>query len=302
MTLKRLPRESASEGNGATPGVAPESIAPERGPGKRRALDPAPQAPQAPATELMTATVVTPDGVASASVPARPGPDRIDGLAARIRSVPPGAPPNLQKELARAARMLPRLRLPSNQDLIDEVEIGIDALMSDPPSLELAKRTNAGVARDLQLRAYTPATRMMVGVAVLSYFFAFGWLLAGGTLLDLDVRNLVGPAVFGWLGSVASMVTRINKFKNVPNPITVGATRPILGSAFGIFTYLLLTSGVISLAGTPSGQFYLAIAFIAGFSERFVPDLISQVEDAVTGSKPATAETETTVSAQVNVT
>ena len=127
---------------------------------------------------------------------------------------------------------------------------------------------------------------MMVGVAILSYFFAFGWLLAGGTILGLDVHSLLGPAVFGWLGSVASMVTRINSFRNVEDPITVGATRPLLGAAFGIFSYLALQSGIVTIGGAnPKPELYLAIAFIAGFSERFVPDLIGQVEDVAGGAK-----------------
>ncbi len=39
----------------------------------------------------------------------------------------------------------------------------------------------------------------------------------------------------------------------------------------------------------PKPELYLAIAFIAGFSERFVPDLIGQVEEVAGVKAEATA-------------
>jgi hypothetical protein len=214
---------------------------------------------------------------------------RVDQLAARIRDAKHGGSKAYQGELARVTGFLPRLRMAGNEDLIDEAEIALGALLCDPPSMVLANRTNGSIRWALWSRGYNPATRMMVGVAVLSYFFAFGWLLAGGTILGLDIQSLLGPAVFGWLGSVASMVTRINSFRTVENPITVGATRPLLGAAFGIFSYLALQSGIVTIGGAdPNPELFIAVAFVAGFSERFVPDLISSVEE-VAGVKKADA-------------
>ena len=219
---------------------------------------------------------------------------RVDALAAQIHSAPKGGSKAYQVELAQVAAFLPRLRAMGNEDLIDQAELALDALRSDPPSMVLARKTNRALRWALWARSYNPATRMMVGVAILSYFFAFGWLLMGGKILGLDVQSLLGPAVFGWLGSVASMVTRINSFRTVENPITVGATRPLLGAAFGIFSYLALHAGIVSIGGNqPTAELYLAIAFIAGFSERFVPDLISQVED-VAGGTDASVKVEAT--------
>jgi hypothetical protein len=266
-------------GNGATMPEAAEAAAevaaepeaaPERAAARKR---------RARKDGVVTAAARAGDAVAIAVAEApSPTPDRIDAIAAAILGAPAGTPKEIQSELARSARLLPRLRLSGNNDLVDEIAIAVRAALVDPPNLDLARKANAGVAGDLRFRSYTPATRMLVGVAILSYFFAFGWLLAGGQILGLEIRNLIGPAIFGWLGSVASMVTRINKFRHVPNPLTVGATRPVLGSAFGIFTYLALTSGIVNLGTTLEPTAYFAIAFIAGFSERFVPDLISQFE------------------------
>lgn len=218
---------------------------------------------------------------------------RVDGLAKRIAGAKQGGPKAYQIELARATSFLPRLRQAGNDDLIDQAEIALGALLSEPASMVLAAQTHDSIGRTLWLRAYNPATQMMVSVAILSYFFAFAWLIVGGKILGLDVQNLIGPAVFGWLGSVASMVTRLNRFRKVENPIIFGATRPLLGAAFGIFSYLALSSGVITIGPTgvdPKPELFIAIAFIAGFSERFVPDLIGQVEDLASTSKAEDAE------------
>jgi hypothetical protein len=242
-------------------------------------------------TQAAAVAAVGPQGQLVAVATA--GPDRsvivarVDRLAARILEAPHGGSKAYQGELARVTGFLPRLRMAGNEDLIDEAEIALGALLGEPPSMVLAGRTNRAIRWALWSRSYNPATRMMAGVAILSYFFAFGWLLAGGTILGLDPQSLIGPAVFGWLGSVASMVTRINSFRTVDNPITVGVTRPLLGAAFGIFSYLALQSGIVTIGGTdPNPELYIAIAFIAGFSERFVPDLISSVEDVTGGRKP----------------
>jgi len=215
---------------------------------------------------------------------------RIARVAGQIESVPGGVSPQVQEQLARAARLLVSLRLRSNHDLIDELEIAVNALLDEPPNVVLARRAISGVARDIRYRGYSPATRVMVGVGVLSYVFALGWLLLGNDVLGIDVQRLVGPAVFGWLGSAASIVTRINVFRKVENPFIVGLTRPLLGAAFGIFVYLALNSGVITLAGDIGPAFYLTIAFVAGFSERFVPDLISTFEGGSAGKEPPPTE------------
>jgi hypothetical protein len=281
-----------SDGSAAAAGAAADAA---------EALATLPSSEPANGAQATAVAAVGPQGQAVAAAVAVAGQDRtlaiarVDQLAARIREAKPGGSKAYQGELARVTGFLPRLRLAGNEDLIDEAEIALGALLRDPPSMVLAGRTNGALRRALWLRSYNPATRMMVGVAILSYFFAFGWLLAGGTILGLDIQSLLGPAVFGWLGSVASMVTRINSFRTVDNPITVGATRPLLGAAFGIFSYLALRSGIVTIGGTdPNPELFIAVAFVAGFSERFVPDLISSVEE-VTGGKNADASAEASV-------
>jgi hypothetical protein len=270
--------KTATERSSAANGKSPAEKEPVSARGRGRA------------EKTTVAAVRSGNSVAVATVTSSDQLKRIDDLALLIVSAPSGAKKAVQQELAKAAHFLPRLRSPANADLIPEVEIAVSALLLDPPNLEIAKAANGHVYWDLWRRSYTPAVRMLAGVAVLSYLLALLWLLAGaasgGIVLDIPFGSLVGPAIFGWLGSVASIVTRINKFRDVPNPLLVGATRPVLGAAFGIFIYLALTSGIVTFSQGITNEFYLALAFVAGFSERLVPDLISQFEsdDAVSVS------------------
>jgi hypothetical protein len=78
---------------------------------------------------------------------------------------------------------------------------------------------------------------------------------------------------------------KTQKYEDDLLPFFIGLIKPTLGGSFAFFIFLLLNSGVspIQINGQnkeDSNYFYglLAVAFIAGFSERFVPDLISQTE------------------------
>jgi len=62
----------------------------------------------------------------------------------------------------------------------------------------------------------------------------------------------------------------------------LGSYRPVLGAVFGVFTYFLLASHLLQTED-PAGEralfFYGAVAFVAGFSERFTKVLVKSVEE-----------------------
>jgi hypothetical protein len=102
----------------------------------------------------------------------------------------------------------------------------------------------------------------------------------------VPVAQLLAIAWIGALGSTVSMMMRIADFENLNGasrtlPFVIGLFRPIIGASFALFIYALVNSGLITISlSDPSKQIYfvLALTFIAGFGERFVPDVFGHVE------------------------
>lgn len=98
----------------------------------------------------------------------------------------------------------------------------------------------------------------------------------------------------GALGSAVSVIVRANKFieqgkEGQSDLFFTGFFRPIVGMSFAIFAVALIESGVFSgifrIAERENRNVYLymAIAFVAGFSERLVEDVVLRTEHTLTG-------------------
>ena len=115
---------------------------------------------------------------------------------------------------------------------------------------------------------------------------------------DGNFRLLILILMTGTLGGAVSLLTRLQDFDNPKNqkydddflPLSIGLTKPILGGSFAFFILLILNSSISPLQirtdnGNKGNDTYLygllTMAFVAGFSERLIPDLISQVEKKV---------------------
>jgi hypothetical protein len=122
-----------------------------------------------------------------------------------------------------------------------------------------------------------------------------------------NFRLLILILMTGTLGGAVSLLTRLQDFDNPKNqkydddllPFIIGLTKPILGGSFAFFILLILNSNISPLqirGGTEDNEndIYLygllTMAFVAGFSERLIPDLINQVEKKVTVEASSTGQ------------
>lgn len=115
---------------------------------------------------------------------------------------------------------------------------------------------------------------------------------APSCFLGLPVQTLLLVAIFGAAGALASLMVRIRTFSLVRGRsklemFLVGFTRPILGILFAMFIYVVIGAGLIPLVVAQPSFFWAAVAFVAGFSERFAPDVASRTESTILGSSKA---------------
>jgi hypothetical protein len=125
------------------------------------------------------------------------------------------------------------------------------------------------------------------GLAVL--LIALGvvaWAIGYSPLDTSQVAEAFGCAAAGALGACTSVSWKVLTFGELQvdlaaSVLTVrglGAVRPFVGAIFGVAAYFALKSNFINI-GSDSFYFLAFIAFVAGFSERFVPDLIRKAEE-----------------------
>jgi len=69
--------------------------------------------------------------------------------------------------------------------------------------------------------------------------------------------------------------------------VAAGALRPLLGALSGTVVFVLLQSGLVPLevpkAGNAATNFYLALAIVAGFSERWARGVLAGTEERLAG-------------------
>ena len=134
--------------------------------------------------------------------------------------------------------------------------------------------------------------RYLVGTAVV------GLAAAVGAFVILHGRPgehlLWAAATAGAAGAVVSTLVRMSDRRGLRlarelapvEAFWLEAARTFLGVICGIVLYLLLTSGLVSLTPPNAGrtaEFYSALAFVAGFSERLVPDTLGVAGALITG-------------------
>jgi hypothetical protein len=150
----------------------------------------------------------------------------------------------------------------------------------------IERECDESAQRDAQLRYFAG---MVVGVGAI----VVATYQLGGLNIPGSHRLANASFVAGAVGAVMSVLMRLTsgglvlRYRVGPwFTRFLGFFRPLIGSVFGILMYFLISSGGALALQAPSGfdkryYFFAVVAFIAGFSERFAPDMLSITEDSL---------------------
>jgi hypothetical protein len=127
--------------------------------------------------------------------------------------------------------------------------------------------------------------------------FMFGLIRPQGSvpLGDDELRLLMLNFVIGGVGAIVSVMQRMTSGKLIFPPRTarfdlllVGSFRPVIGAVFALVVYVLIMSGLLPISRPTSPNelvyFVTAIAFFAGFSERWAQDMLAAGREQVTAA------------------
>jgi hypothetical protein len=262
------------------------------------AAEPAPQGEAAiGADEAATARVDRPTDEALSEIHAQ-----IATALATLNNGDRALASNIQRELAHLLALLPHVAGSGDHLLIGSVRLALASLLGSHPNVVFARDTRLHVAQRLGIypslrwalmSSPIPAVRVMTGLlivvalaiplAALTVFLLRAHLEhLNSPTLDLDDFILFG--IIGAAGSVVSIMVRIDEFNRWPPDPSIlfftGLFKPVIGFFFAIFVVLVLNSGIVQVGIAEERQvyFFLAISFIAGFSERFARDIATQTE------------------------
>jgi hypothetical protein len=119
---------------------------------------------------------------------------------------------------------------------------------------------------------------------------AVAWLI-GHSVHEKQVALAFACATAGALGAAARASWRAAFGDLLVDPAAgiaalprLGAIRPTVGAIFGLAVYFALESGFIRIGEVNRNvYFFTFFSFVAGFSERLVPDLIRRAEERLAG-------------------
>jgi hypothetical protein len=205
-----------------------------------------------------------------------------------------------QQELAYFLDILLHIQRAPNTRLVEEtIALGVMSLFGGNPKLTFAKNLRKSLQRYLHvpfwrvasqfLVSRSPATSVIAGLLVVFFItlplyliYLPGFLATSPAIFGIDSQRLVLVGVAGALGSIVSIMVRLKDFvvsTRINDPMQfffTGCFKPVVGAAFAIFAYALISSELIPIRlPDPNNEsfFFLAISFIAGFSERFGKDI-----------------------------
>lgn len=218
---------------------------------------------------------------------------RIDALKDRLTHLPADLPESSQDLAGKLALTLPAIEEEEAYSLLHVVDVAASAVSSTPPNMKMARRILDGVERSLLLRRKIRYLMQGLGLGLLftvTLTVLVSLFTPASTGFDRVELGLV--ALAGFIGASVSLAIKIKDYTKLKDLDTrvlrwTAFFKPLIGMMFALFVYMALNSGIvdITIAGTERTFFFVAVAFVAGFSERFAQDVISKVEQ--TSGRPA---------------
>jgi hypothetical protein len=236
---------------------------------------------------------------------------RVDKLLSDLKIKVEGADQEMPAadQLAELVNILPGVSRSGTPHLLSVAEVTAAALTNPNTSPTLGKKLVGMLRGHIWLyRLVGYSAPMATGLGLFIFFCLFLVLtpifldsllinLAAGidAFLGVPLSVLILIGMAGALGSIVSVMTRIDGsvFKEgTAGPqayAIIGLTKPIVGAAFALFVFALLQSPLVPLdipqpsaedAQNTAGFLYLALAFVAGFSERFATGLATRAEQS----------------------
>ncbi len=107
---------------------------------------------------------------------------------------------------------------------------------------------------------------------------------------EMQIAQVLASLIGGGTGAVISVMWRMtNGQLTVRHEVErwtlmlVGSFRPLIGAVFGLLVYALIQSELLPLTVASANHlyFYGVIGFLAGFSERWAPDLLQTTENGL---------------------
>lgn len=231
-------------------------------------------------------------------------------LSTRVERALGGAvPEELQRELAALVTLIPDTLECLGAEQLQMLRSAVRALLGEKPNFTYARELKGVLQRaihekksPLRLSLWqkeSPAILVVMGLGFFAYFiaplalFVVPKLLHWGgrtAAMGVVVEDLVLITIVGALGSVTSIMVRLQDFdmrysgryNNKPGILVLfGFFKPIIGMFFALFCFSLINAGLLPTLVVPEEKeiyFFITVAFLAGFSERFAGDIIAEVE------------------------
>ncbi|NOQ36364.1 MAG: hypothetical protein GQ569_10800 [Methylococcaceae bacterium] len=202
----------------------------------------------------------------------------------------------VQHLLADLIKAINLARKANELNLIASIEISFQAITAEKPNLILAKEITESVMTELKggKTKLSPAVRVVMGLGCLLYIaipllaYVLPKWMNKEHILGIPTELFLMVAMFGAVGSIVSIMVRIQDFMSVDVKdhfilYFTGFFKPIIGLSFALFLLALIKSGWVPLdiKTETENYFFMAIAFIAGFSERFARDIVSNIETKI---------------------